>query len=843
LTELALSFDSSILAEFPELDSYSAQELEQASAAWPAIDRYRSLLLVAPNQASDELRLCRHQLWLRAALATYFDRRSAREICFFWSKAAESLILQAWRVTGLSKTQVCLLALGKLGSEELNLSSDVDLLMVRADSEPPDLKALRLFQGLLSELTSFGFALRVDFTLRPGGTAASAIPSLSEFENYYGYQGEMWERLAFVRMRILQSPLQPEAAGANEPGMAPLKEAIAVFSRKFSYRKHLDYTLLDELKTLRNKIRSEKFQSRPDIFHLKLGAGGIRELELFVHALQVIHGGRNATLQTFSTSLALEQIRALKLLPENECDFLLETYWYLRMLENRLQAFEDQQSYLVDLVNGHPALPHGFQSLLRARCERVSAIATSLFGDAANLSEVPESLPEELTEQQSWFLAKGFSESSSLETWPELIAATALSRKSDRDEKARQSFLKNFVTRLATTKIDRDLGLSLLLDFVKATRAKASFFTLLNREPKLVENLVQLFATSPYLGSILASRPELIDEFIYRKQAEPSEDMQLMLESLAERRLLAELISANHFLTDRNLRNLTLNLTDNADAICRTLLNRLIVENGPSEISLIAMGKWGGREIGLRSDLDFMFVTPDEPNVRDHKIAKRFLSRITESHRGGAIYSVDLRLRPSGNAGPILISSQALHDYLGSRAAVWERQAYLRARPLSELSFSPAQVSAAGRLNSTDLQELAMIRSKLFITPQAGELDLKLSCGGLADIEFTAQIACLAQGEFSLDPSTSAMVQYLESFDAKWKTAGPSIRKIYGFLREVEQLFQLTTSQSGSKMRVRSDEFRRLALILDSSPQDLDARIRSTLVQAMDALEPVRTIS
>lgn len=814
------------LTDLPYLTDYTREELERAADEWPALQRYLGFLKRTPENDMDRLRERRQKDWLRCALATYYDRAPARDICFFWSKAAEHLIQEAWQLSGCDQYDVCILALGKLGAEELNLSSDVDLILVRADEASIEIKPVREFQKILTEFTTYGFCLRVDLTLRPGGGASTLVPSVSEFENHYGYHGEMWERLAYVRMRVIAGPKD-------------LSESILRFSKKFSFRRHLDYTLLDDLKSLRAKIRAEKFESKPDCFHLKLGEGGIRELELFVHALQVIHGGRNVSLQTHSTTTALERIRDLRLLPQDEVDFLIQAYWYLRDLENRLHAFEDQQTYLIDLSKGHPALGTTFKERLQNTTAKVSSIATSLFGetDAAN------AFPLHLDEQKKWLQEKGFSSESREETWPALLTATALSRRSDQDEKARMTFLQGFVSRLAESRLDRDLGLSLLLDFVRSVRVKASFFTLLNRETQVRDNLATLFSISPYLGSILTSRPELIDEFIFRKQAEPSADLNLLLDELAERRLLAELIAANQFLVDRDLANLSINLSSNADSICLTLLEHLKREYGPSDLGLIAMGKWGGRELGLRSDLDFIFVTLQTPNANDHRIAKRFLSRITEPHRGGAIYSIDMRLRPSGHAGPILVSQDELASYLREKAAAWERQAYLRARPLLNLNFHPAQIGARRGLSSEDRDELRMIKQKLFISSGPGELDLKLHPGGLADIEFTAQIALLARGEFSLDTSTSDMIHYLERVDSNWQKVGPRLRESYNRLRRIEQLFQLTTRQSGSKIRVKSDEFKRLALVLDQAPADLEATVRSSFVQIDEDLRVVRTLA
>lgn len=813
------------LSEIPDITQYSESELA-AARSWPAIDLYLRLIEQTPKTKSDEIRIQRHHAWLRSALATFHDRTLAENVCRFWSRSADELILKAWKESGCADLGYGLIALGKLGSEELNLSSDVDLVVVRPDTSTAELKALREFHNLLSETTPLGYALRVDFTLRPGGRSSSALPTVNELIHHYGYHGEMWERLAYVRMRFLNAPSE-------------LADEVSTFLRKFSYRKHLDFTLLDELKGLRAKIRNEYFESRPGVYHLKLGVGGIRELELFVHALQVLHGGRNPLLQTNSTTKAIEHLQELELLPKAECEFLKSAYWYLRTLENRLQAYEDQQTYTVYLDKNQPALPKGFSEELKKVTAKVTSIADSFFDIEESTLRIPNT-PEA---QAVWLEELGFSKSSREETWPELLSATALSRRSEADERARLVFLHGFVTRLATTGLDRDLGLSLLLDFVKSVRAKASFFTLLNREPRVRDELAMLFSISPYLGTILTSRPELIDEFILRKKAEPSADFNTLLDELADRRLLAELVAANRFLADRDLTTMTMNLSQNADEICTTLLDRLKADLGESDLGLIALGKWGGRELGLRSDLDFIFVTRNESTPTAQKTAKRFLSRITEPHRGGSIYPVDMRLRPSGHAGPILVSEQNLHKYLLEKAAAWERQAYLRARPLIALDESPAKSATTRGLSPDDINELRSIRSQLYSSSPTNEIfDLKFSQGGLADIEFTTQIALLYRREFSLDPSTRGMIQYLESIDPVWANVGPEIREGYEYLRKVEQLFQLTTSYTESKLNLKSNEFLRLARVMGLSAADLFDQLRSKQKTLLKALNVVRDI-
>ena len=270
------------------IEGYSERELAEA-ASWPAVRRALGILERAPIDESSGLRLARHRAWVDAALAIRFERATPEAVCRAWSDAADAIVREAWIVAG---APCAVFALGKLGARELNLSSDIDLIYARDDGGDPPLRELREFQRLLGEQTEFGFCFRVDVTIRPGGAAAPLAPTLSQFENHYGYHGEMWERLALIRLRAIAGP-------------AGLVSQIEEFARKFSYRRHLDYTVLDDLNALRSRIRAERPDRGLNEFHLKLGRGGIRELELFTHALQAMRGGRDPTLRTGSTSEAL----------------------------------------------------------------------------------------------------------------------------------------------------------------------------------------------------------------------------------------------------------------------------------------------------------------------------------------------------------------------------------------------------------------------------------------------------------------------------------------------------------------------------------------------------------
>ena len=815
-----------------QLDAFSFAEVQAAATRWPAVQRYLQILSdssLAADHFSTRQRLQRQQAWVTAALNIFHQTATPEACCQYWSAAADRLLQEAWSHLGLSQKPLLLLALGKLGAQELNMSSDVDLVIVQSSGRQVSNESVHPFVDALQRLEPTGFCLRVDLTLRPGGRFSNLIPSAAEFTDYYGYHGETWEKLAYVRLRVL--------AGDNE-----LREEVTQFMQRFSYRKHLDYTVLEDLKTLRAKTRLEAPILRPDEFHLKLGIGGIREVELFAHALQIVHGGRNPNLRTGSTTMALTRLREQKLLAAPDADFLLRHYWQLRDLENCLQCQEDQQTYVLR-KQALASLPRtGTWDELLQSCQRASEIVASLLGSSEKEDVVH--LP---ADSAAWLGEMGFREQTAQEVWPELLKATALSRRTENDEQQRQRFLLGFIQKVRQIGLDKDMAISHLLDFVRGTRAKASFFTLLNREPHIRDDLAWLFSTSHYLSHLLSARPELIDSYLLGQQEQPANDTPALLEYLVERRLLAELILGSKFLADRDLRALTEGLTEVADQTSLLLLGQLAGEIDPlSSIRILALGKGGGRELGLQSDLDFIFVTQDAPTANEQKISKRFISRMTEAQKGGQLYSIDLRLRPSGSAGPILIPRADLQRYLLTEAAAWERQSYLRARwidPQQNTDLLPAQLAAQRGLSSEDASQLLRIRQELFVT-NPGSIDLKLSPGGLASIEFAAQIALLHRRDLPLAPSTVAMFQYLEANDIAWAKAVSTLLKNYQYLRVVEQLYRLSSQQAGSSMRVRSESFARLAHLLKTEVTELDGslqRVFSENLQLLRQLDPLPT--
>jgi glutamate-ammonia-ligase adenylyltransferase len=806
----------------PRLKSYTSEQLTEASRLSPAFARYYALM---SQPHLDGIHARRHQAWCEAVAATYFSAASTESICAYWSDVADELLREAWRVCGLERNGALLLALGKHGARELNLSSDIDLMIVGEPKDSLEIeKGLRRFQHILQHNGEMGFCFRLDFDLRPGGKLGPMLTSPAQFQDYYWSQGETWERLALVRLRPIV-------------GARAIESQILDLARRFSFRKFLDFTLLEDLKALRSKVHQNGFRRKSGELHLKLEVGGIRDIELFVHSLLILNGGKIPELQTPSTSEAIHKLSVRGLLSAQDAKTLHETYWLYRHVENVVQSVNDRQTHAY--TSSLPAFSHmPGKAEIETRQGEIDLIVSSLLGQV-DLATVH--LPGQETAQREWLESLGFKPETVSSIWPQLSAATALSHKNDRDERARQEFLYAFISEVAKHQ-DRDMGFAILVDFVKATRAKASFFTMLLRVPRLIQDLARLFCLSPYLGHILASRPELLEHFILQVDEDWSLEIDVQLKQMAERKLLTEIWAANQFMADHDLNTLQARITNTADEICLQLLQQLKGEFKEATVEILSLGKWGGRELGLRSDLDFIFVVSGKPVEADFKVARRFISRLTDPVKSGTLFDVDLRLRPSGQSGPLLVERAKLHEYWLDSAQAWERQAYLRARPLDErLDIDKAKLVNKG-LSAADLAQFREIRGKLLRPMENRTFDLKHLPGGLIDIEFMAQIQLLADRKSDAPTDTVGMIAYLGATNPRWKSRASRLIENYVQIRRFEQAFQLASTRKTAEVDADHPVFAKAAhlLALDRSRawEELKRRIESSK-EILDQLDPL----
>ncbi|MFN7728654.1 MAG: glutamine-synthetase adenylyltransferase [Bdellovibrio sp.] len=777
------------------------------------------------------LRQRRAREWAECARLTFEREVSTQEICLRWSRFADASLTEAFKNCSQQiplQTQLGLFAYGKLGSNELNLSSDVDLVLV-SDSDDPNLKHwLRRFRQLLQDPTEDGFCFRLDFDLRPGGRMGSIIPTLSQFEDYFSNYGEAWERLAFVRFR----PVCGDEA---------LLKTCMAQAHKFTFRKHLDFGLMEDLKDLRQRIHEQNWRrSENGAIDLKLGLGGIRDLELFVHTLQVIHGGRLGEFRTESTTEAIQRLKAAGLVAALDSTFLQSHYWELRHYENALQGSTDQQIQVLKQNEWPELISSEERELLRQNMQKCRDLVTSLLGA---VDEKARSLPEADADQLLWLQSLGFSNHAVQDLWPSLAHKTVLSRQPERDELYRKRFLFEMVSRLAAAPAP-DFSLRVLHDFLKSIRAKSSFFYLLVKNPQVMDRLGLLFSHSSYLSQILIGRPELLDSFLYQMQdsgfAEAWDDF---LSDCLEKKLLAQLTSGLDFLKDRDLDSLLSKVTRTADTLVTQIFAKLQTEHA-TKLEVLCLGKWGGGELGLHSDLDLVFVCDSHPpDENDAKVARRLISRLTEVQRGGSLYQLDFRLKPHGKGGLLMTAKLDLLEYLKTHANIWERQAYLRTRSLAahpDFDKLVHEACVSRPVLESEWQQLRDIREALQRKSKSA-IDLKHQFGGLIDTEFAVQLTRLAHQQTPQSTSTRAELKELAQTDSRWGL----VLANYDEIRVLEQTLRLVSSRSAAHITESSAELEMLAGALHLDAPVIAQRMRSLLEQnaALLALLDPRTMS
>lgn len=781
-----------IAPPLPPLSDYSLSQIERLKSVSPAFARYFAMPTTG-NSSFDSYRISRLNAWMAVAAASVFETASLKEICFFWSQRADEILKAAWRECGLLEDSVSLFALGKLGACELNLSSDVDLMIVANTPDQGVEKKIRDFRSLIAEHTDLGFCFRIDFDLRPGGPSSSLITGLSQFQEHYWSQGEAWERMALVRFRPLLGPHQ-------------ISQPCLEIADRFSYRKFLDFGLLEDLKSVRSRIQTEGFNPKDGQIHIKLARGGIRDIELFVNALQVLHGGKISSLKTNSTEEALQQLGKLKLLPSKDVDFLRTTYWDFRRWENLVQAIDDRQTHFL-----YWPCPWGGQGWpeiekISHLMNRVDDIVSEFFGPDHPSQEASSG---ELTIQGSD------------EDWQELLHVTHIVDKSEKTDRARRFFLMRMSDHLQRLGPEGSQALRTMTEFIRATHAKGPFFHLIKRTPNILENLMNLFSFSQHLGLVFAHRPDLIDNFFLNLKEPLSTDFETMLDEIAERKFLSDIHTAIQFLNTKDLGDVCPSLSQTADEIGTELLKRTIHELKANSMSLLPLGKWGGRELGFSSDLDFIFISKSEISEKEQKVARRFISRLTDPYRGGSLYNIDLRLRPSGKAGPILTTWHRLNEYLANESKSWERQAYLKLRSLDETPFDR---SVLWKL-PLDVESLKEIRAKLIKAAKPEAIDFKFEPGGLIDVELAVQTSVL---NLKLDGPTNT----LDMIDSlPWGSPGVTLKNNYVWIRKIEQLLQLSESLNKPELPASSPSAKRVGRILNLTEQALFSKMRDVLNQ------------
>lgn len=640
----------------------------------------------------------------------------------------------SWGASGF-----CVLGMGKLGGDELNFSSDVDVVyLYDRDGRTQGLGAAQVplthfafYARLAEEVTQAvggaqatpegGFVFRVDLDLRPEGRSGPIVNSQRALELYYEAQGAGWERFALLKARPVAGDL---AVG---------EEALLRLT-PFVFRKYLDLGAVDELRAL--KLRSEREANRRGVVDLKLGPGGIREVEFFVQALQLLHGGRDPNLRVRGTLRALDRLLYAGLISSRDRDELSEAYLLLRRLEHRVQMVAERQTHAMPsepLERERLARRTGFADAeaLEQALDQHRAKVGSRFRDLlrvagggqakedarAAVAADPGATEPERTQALALL---GFYA-------PEASAAELLrlSRKRgtpfhpDASAELQQGALA-LVAELAAAP-DPDQALRHLADLFGALANPRLTAELLVHSPRTARLLLSLFGSSDFLSRSLLRHPELIDQLVHRGAAplvrgrsELRDELSRRLGPLPLKKLDVEeaLGEVRRFRNEEVLRlglhdvsgalqteEVFWQLSDLAEVCVEVCVGFARAEaerrDGAASASLcvVALGKLGGRELGYHSDLDLLFLYsgPGEtkgPRPATHhehfaRQAQKLISHLTVQLPDGALYRIDTRLRPSGSEGPLVVSFEALASYHQRGARLWERQALLRARPIA----------------------------------------------------------------------------------------------------------------------------------------------------------------
>ncbi|MFC5742714.1 bifunctional [glutamate--ammonia ligase]-adenylyl-L-tyrosine phosphorylase/[glutamate--ammonia-ligase] adenylyltransferase [Dyella tabacisoli] len=662
---------------------------------------------------------------------------------------------------------------GKLGGSELNFSSDIDLVLAYPQGGQSDgsrsldnseyfVRLGRQLVRLLNEPTSDGICARVDLRLRPFGNAGRLALPFPAMEQYYQSEGRDWERYAWIKARPV--------AGDRHAGKQ-LQELL----RPFVYRKYLDYTAFAGLREMKSLIDAEV--ARKDLAdNLKLGPGGIREIEFVVQLTQLIRGGREPSLRVRGLLPALTACEARGHIGAARAKALREAYVVLRRVENRVQMLRDAQTHdipddalsreRIALGLGHASWSELAEVLSHHRAivsEEFAAVLMPQGGRTASVPVADAVLWQEVcagTSHAAAFEASGFAPGAevaeALMKLPQAAAVRAMSAQSRErlDRLMPQLFI---AARESTAPVPCLLRLCRL---VLAVARRSSYLALLEEQPSARKRLAGLFAGSAFLAERVIAQPLLLDDVLDPridqlplKRADISAEITRVLATLDEREAEAELERINEFKASIAFR-LGLAFNDGrADAVATArrlaalaesvvlavmaLAEReLIAQHGRlpegSGFAVLGYGSLGGEELGFASDLDLVFVydgkhahamsdgvRPLEGARWYQRLVQRVVNWLTVLTRAGRLYEVDTRLRPDGSKGLLVGSLDAFTAYQKSRAWTWEHQALLRARPVAgdaaltaELAEVRRQVLAVPRDRTAVLQEVSSMRQR-----------------------------------------------------------------------------------------------------------------------------------
>ena len=714
--------------------------------------------------------------------------------------------------------EMAVMAMGKLGAHELNLSSDIDLIFVhqgQGETDGDKSKGTRsidnkrfmtrLGQGiirLLDHSTADGFVFRVDMRLRPWGDGSDLAIHLSALEKYFAKHGRAWERFAWLKARVVGQ------IGDD------FFERLQALIKPFVFRYYVDYSAFSALREMKSLIQNQVAQ-REDLDNIKLGAGGIRDIEFIVQAFQLIYGGRHPELQVKSCLNAMKVLVDLGYIEAKTYRHLSAAYRFLRRLEHGIQGIHDQQTQRL------PQDAYWQDNLAKTlKFDNWDALLKTLNQHRSNVSvpfermvterQMPskEDTPEEDFDAQVSQLDAVLSDDNRAKL-EQFWQSKMVSNLSEEARERLDSAYPVIVHALLTYEDKRPLvnaALPRLIALLEAICRRSIYLVKIDENPNATTQLIPMLAASPWIASELAQYPVLLDNFLQQRyrhlpdqeelrdilrqqllrvEPEDEENMLSALRLFKKTQVLA--VAASDVLAERPIMKVSDSLTYIAAVVLEAALERAFnemvrrygypigkdgdpVTEAHCGFAIIGYGKLGGLELSYSSDLDLVFLhqieesgmTTGEKSVSGMKfaarLAQKLMTYLNTQTRDGRAYEIDMRLRPSGNAGMMVVSCNAFETYQCEKAWAWEHQALVRARPICGDSEVMAQFERIRRMVLTEPRTLAQVRTDVAQMrqkmrkhlgssereQQAGKFDLKQDAGGVIDIEFLAQFVVLA---------------------------------------------------------------------------------------------------
>ena len=780
-------------------------------------------LLAADDDAATVLRRFRQRQMLRIvwrdlnrlapAVETMRDVSWLAEACIRCGLAhcMEQLVAKHGTPVGRhsgAPQDLIVLAMGKLGGGELNLSSDIDLIFAYPEggetqgarrslsNEEFFTRLGRALIALLDTVTAEGFVFRVDMRLRPYGESGALAHSFAALEAYYQEQGRDWERYALIKARAVTGSAQ---------AVATLENCL----RPFVYRRYVDFSAIDSLRSMKRMIVAE-VRRRGLENNVKLGGGGIREIEFIAQCFQLIRGGRDLVLQQRELLPVLDHCVQLGCLPAGDVDELRAAYLFLRDVEHAIQAWADRQTQELPADElPRAALAHtmgfadyaAFTAALDAHRSRVSEHFARLIEDPDE-GEVDAEMATLCNEacDAADLSALGFSDGERLAAQ---VRALYASRRVQRLQAEGRDRLERFMPLLLSAcagATHPDAALERALPLVTAVVRRSAYLLLLIENPPALADLANLCGASPWIAEQLARHPALLDELLDRASlysAPERDSLQAELRQQTSRLALDDLeghmLALRYFKAAQVLRVAgselagrlpLMKVSDKLSFIAEVCLaqvlalawGQLVARHGePARASvdtgfaILAYGKLGGIELSYASDLDLVFVYDAEPRGSTDgerridnatfytRLGQRIIHILEARMTFGQLYEADMRLRPSGASGMIVSTFDAFCRYQARDAWTWEHQALVRARPVAGDGQLAQRFEALRRdilCRERDASQLALevVRMRRRMREHAGvqvgadEFDLKQGYGGIVDIEFMVQYAVLAWG-------------------------------------------------------------------------------------------------